>query len=93
MSISGRQITVICCTTTKAVVLTVAGEIDARTVAAFDHLLPASIGTGFTTAPDVVVDQVDTGGPDRDGHFWPGRPNDATTELWSFLDSRPQVGW
>lgn len=43
------------------------------------------------TWSDVVVDQIDTGSPDRDGHFWPGRPNhapyDATAELWSFVNS------
>ncbi|MGW5053345.1 alpha/beta hydrolase family esterase [Actinokineospora sp. NPDC004072] len=37
----------------------------------------------------VVVDQLDTGSPDRDGHFWPGPPNgaafDATAAFWSFF--------
>jgi polyhydroxybutyrate depolymerase len=38
---------------------------------------------------EVVVDQVDTGSPTRDGHFWPGPPSaadfDATTALVTFL--------
>ncbi|MFC5288691.1 alpha/beta hydrolase family esterase [Actinokineospora guangxiensis] len=39
---------------------------------------------------DVVVDQIDTGDPVRDGHFWPGPPSrapfDATSAIVSFWD-------
>ncbi|WP_189213905.1 alpha/beta hydrolase family esterase [Actinokineospora fastidiosa] len=38
---------------------------------------------------EVVIDQLDTGSPGRDGHFWPGPPSgaafDATRAFWSFF--------
>ena len=43
---------------------------------------------------DVVLDIFDTGGPDRDGHLWPGSwwqtEYRATDVIWSFFKAHPR---